>query len=179
MDLFSILFGILTAAAGFYVGRHYSNNVQDKIRLETQLNEKQVELDAFREKVNTHFEKTSTLFNQVSDSYQSLYDHIAKSSNQLCASQTFQTLLQKEPSEEKVEVDTKAATTTAKLKKKLFDANKLYNAHDYRNQLEDDKVVAIDSAKDESQEPALDYAIKEKGTVNHNSLEIEKTKEAP
>lgn len=188
MEIFLTLGIVVAAAVGFLLGQKNSSSMAEKNRLEQALKEKSAELDAFHTKVNTHFEKTSELFNQVSDSYQSLYDHMAKSSTQLCASQTFQALpknndLQNETSH------TSAAQnlTNNKTGDDLFDADQLYQAHEYRNQPEeglteeekialDNKVVEIASAKENPDAHALDYAIKEKGVINHNSLDIEGVK---
>ena len=174
---------IVAAAAGFFFGRNYSTNEVEKNRLEQELKEKSAELDAFHNKVNNHFEKTAELFNHVSDSYQSLYDHMAKSSTQLCASQTFQSL----PKNNEERPVTAAPTITSEAsKEEVFGADNLYNAHDYRNQedqaeteepsVDDNKVVEITSAIDDTDEQALDYAIKKDGVVNHNSLDIDGVK---
>lgn len=205
-NILLISLGILVAAVvGFFVGRHFSGGSVEKKRLAEELEAKQEELDAFRNKVSSHFEKTADLFNQVSDSYQSLYDHMASSSSQLCASPTFQGL-PKGTTESaaaaaivadsdsvksetpKVEVNEEAVAESKPEEPKenqVFDANKLYNAHDYRNQEEDEKenalndidnVVDIESAKDDKNEPALDYAVKKEGVINHDSLNSDNTK---
>lgn len=191
METLSLLGIIIGALVGFVVGKKYSSNEIEKNKLEQALKEKTAELETFHAKVNGHFEKTAELFNHVSDSYQSLYDHMAKSSTQLCAGQTFQTI----GKPEETALDSQAAVETPKTNPKLkqskdeaelFDADQLYNAHDYRNQeqaakeetqpvVEDNKVVEITSAKDDLDQ-ALDYAIKEDGVINHNSLDIDGVK---
>ncbi len=189
MEILSAVGIIVAAVVGFLFGKKNSSNEVEKNRLEQQLKEKTSELEAFHSKVNTHFEKTAELFNHVSDSYQSLYDHMAKSSTQLCASQTFQILSkttepQLEPGTAPVlseNSDVHAADSG------LFNADQLYQAHEYRNQTveeetidapqtTDNKVVEIASAKENQDAQALDYAIKEKGVINHNSLDIEGVK---
>ncbi|MET1255786.1 YhcB family protein [Aliikangiella maris] len=193
------LYVLITAAVagfiGFLIGRNISGSVQEKSRLENSLKEKQDELDAFRNKVTNHFEKTADLFNQVSDSYQSLYDHIAKSSNQLCASSTFQLLPQNAKEQQKVSAESLPPTPNPvheqnTASNQLFDSNRMYNAHEYRNQpkeedesaeetLDTSKVVDIGSAKEDKKDPAgpaLDYAVKAKGVINHNSLNDENVK---
>lgn len=210
MEIITLIGFIAVAGIAFFVGQNFSNSQTEKKQLEEALKEKTDELEAFHSKVNNHFEKTAELFNHVSDSYQSLYDHMAQSSNQLCASPTFQALPTQ--STEKINqaqsVSNKAETPLeagpySKLKrvsdKGIFDANRLYNAHDYRNKVEqekeeieefdasepdyssfekkqDNKVVEISSAKEDKGAQALDYAIKEKGVINHNSLDIEGVK---
>jgi len=192
MEYTFVLVGIITAAAaGFYFGRNWSTNAQEKNRLEQELKDKQDELDAFRNKVTTHFEKTADLFNQVSDSYQSLYDHMATSSNQLCATPTFSALPKSDASgvdANRIESTPNPVHQSNTDSRNMFDADRLYNAHDYRNQDEIEEkveeeelsdpanVVDIESAKEERNEPALDYAVKKDGVVNHNSLDIDGVK---
>ncbi|MGX5174721.1 YhcB family protein [Aliikangiella sp. IMCC44653] len=194
MEFTFIVLGIIVAAiAGFVIGQKTSQGSQEKIRLQNELNEKKQELEAFQAKVTNHFEKTATLFNHVSDSYQSLYDHMAKSSTQLCASQTFHGLPKSPEAEELPQAKLNKANKTNLDAQNMFDAHKLYNAHDYRNQQEEAEelikesekaaeqnanVVAIESAKDEPNEPALDYAIKPKGVINHNSLDHDNIKKS-
>lgn len=185
-SVFVVLGIIIAAVAGFYFGRNFSSNEKEKSRLEAELKEKHEELEAFRGKVNRHFEKTADLFNQVSDSYQSLYDHMANSSSQLCATPTFQSLPQ--AAETSIEESPNPVHQTNQDADNLFDAKSLYNAHDYRNQSEAEEeekkeaeqeaanVVDIESVKEERSEPALDYAIKKEGVVNHNSLDIDGVK---
>lgn len=188
MEYISVLIGIIVAAAaGFMFGRNYSSEAKEKNRLEAELKEKHEELEAFRSKVTNHFEKTADLFNQVSDSYQSLYDHMAASSSQLCATPTFQALPQTE--NEAIESTTNPAHKTNKDEANLFDAKSLYNAHDYRNQEDEEpdsyvepvvndtaNIVDIEAAKEDRNEPALDYAVKKEGVINHNSLDIDGVK---
>jgi uncharacterized membrane-anchored protein YhcB (DUF1043 family) len=187
MEIFAAIAVVVAAAAGFLFGKKNSSNEAEKNRLEQLLKEKTTELDAFHSKVNNHFEKTAELFNHVSDSYQSLYDHMAKSSTQLCASQTFQVLPKSTESETATEEN--PVLTQKNNDGELFDADHLYNAHDYRNKEEeqqkdepeqvnvkDNTVVEIASANKTSDEPALDYAVKEKGVVNHNSLDVDGVK---
>ncbi len=189
MEILSAVGIIVAAIVGFIFGKKNSTNEVERNRLEQQLKEKTSELEAFHSKVNTHFEKTAELFNHVSDSYQSLYDHMAKSSTQLCASQTFQVL----PKTSEPQIDAVPHSTpdkksdTKKSAGDVFDADQLYQAHEYRNQeennespdeplLTDNKVVEIASVKENQDAQALDYAIKEKGVINHNSLDIEGVK---
>lgn len=176
------LLGILVAlATGYFLGQKFSNKAKENNRLENELNEKQQELEILRNRVNQHFEKTATLFNQVSDSYQHLYDHMAKSSSQLCSTQNFQATLPVSPevsdSNESLPENFDNIHKTNTHTDNLFDANNLYKAHDYRNQplesdetdstnstatdenKEQEKVVDIDSAKIPN--PARDYATKD------------------
>ncbi len=177
METFLYLLGILVAlAAGYYLGQNFSNKAKEKNRLEAELNEKQQEIEGLRNRVNQHFETTAGLFNQVSDSYQQLYDHMAKSSSQLCSTQNFHVLpISAEVSEsnEKLPQNFDNIHKTNTNTEELFDADNLYKAHNYRNQplepdqtdnVQDDstnkdKIVDIDSVKNPN--PARDYAVKD------------------
>ena len=112
---------------------------------------------------------------------------MAASSSQLCATPTFQALPQTES--EALEPTSNRAHKTNQDEANLFDAKSLYNAHDYRNKEEAletvtdqsvideaDNIVDIEAAKEERNEPALDYAIKKEGVINHNSLDIDGVK---
>lgn len=193
MEILYIVGMIVAAIVGFIFGKRNSSTEVENKRIQQELVSKTEELESFHSKVNNHFEKTSELFNHVSDSYQSLYEHMAKSSSQLCANQTFQSLPKSnQQAETQLESEVNPALKQQAKDGKLFDADHLYNAHDYRNKEDnqdnadkietddndklDNKVVEITSAKDETSSPALDYAIKEKGVINHNSLEIEGVK---
>ena len=193
MELLAIVGIVVAAVVGFLFGKKNSSGEAEKNRLEQQLKVKTSELEAFHSKVNTHFEKTAELFNHVSDSYQSLYDHMAKSSNQLCASQTFQVL----PKNSSAKIETNAEpllkqeNNNIKSSDSVFNPDQLYQAHEYRNQAEkddeqqdedkvnpaeDNNVIKIATAKEEHDAQALDYAIKAKGVINHNSLDNESIK---
>lgn len=192
MEILAVVGIVVAAVVGFLFGQKNSSSEVEKNRLTQQLKEKNSELEVFHSKVNTHFEKTAELFNHVSDSYQSLYDHMAKSSNQLCASQTFQVLPKK--SDPQIETGAepihKQQINDNESSDSLFQPDQLYQAHEYRNQVaeddeqqveneappEDSNVVKIAKAKEEQDAQALDYAIKAKGVINHNSLDAENVK---
>jgi len=193
MEILAVVGIIVAAVVGFLFGQKNSSSELEKNRLTQQLKEKNSELEAFHSKVNTHFEKTADLFNHVSDSYQSLYDHMAKSSNQLCASQTFQVLPKNSDPQIETSADSirKQPINDNESSDSLFNPDQLYQAHEYRNHeakddeqqvedevkpAEDSNVVKIAKAKEEQDAQALDYAIKAKGVINHNSLDVENVK---
>lgn len=53
--------------------------------LEERLQATQAELDAYRAKVNQHFQKTAELFEDMTDRYRAVYQHMASSAQALCA----------------------------------------------------------------------------------------------
>jgi uncharacterized membrane-anchored protein YhcB (DUF1043 family) len=180
MEIVLYILGILVAlGAGYYFGQNFSAKAKEKNRLESELNDKRQELEELHNRVNNHFETTATLFNQVSDSYQQLYDHMAKSSSQLCSTQNFRATLPISPEvsqpNDKLPEQFDNIHKTNTDANDLFDADNLYNAHDYRNEATDidventaqeptnedinDKVIEIDTAKQTN--PAKDYATKD------------------
>lgn len=52
--------------------------------LEQQLQETQAELDGYRGKVNQHFQKTAELFEDMTDRYRAVYQHMASGAQALC-----------------------------------------------------------------------------------------------
>lgn len=175
MEIVWIVLLALSATAGFLLGKYFSAHGKKKQQLEAKLQQTQAELESYRSKVNSHFEKSAQLFDRVSDSYQALYDHMAKSSSRLCATETFQSL----PKTSATEASAITSDKDSHKDENFFDAEHLYNAHNYRNQKnqqpvdqtktadltesnpQDNKnVVDIESAKN-PELPAQDYARKD------------------
>lgn len=52
--------------------------------LEQQLENSQQELDSYRGKVNQHFQKTAELFEDMTDRYRAVYQHMASGAQTLC-----------------------------------------------------------------------------------------------
>jgi len=74
---------------GFVFGRSKGDVSAPKVReLEKKLYDADQEMKGYRGQVTQHFEKTATLFNQLTNDYREVYDHLANSSNQLCGTET-------------------------------------------------------------------------------------------
>lgn len=73
---------IVAAGIGFVVGRRQSPAHADLKRLEElhrqQLTAKQAELDAFREEMHEHYDRTAGLFVSMAGSYRELFDHLSE-----------------------------------------------------------------------------------------------------
>jgi hypothetical protein len=74
---------------GFVIGRSKGDVSAPKVReLEKDLHQAKEQLQTYRSEVTTHFEKTATLFNQLTKDYREVYEHLATSSNKLCGTDT-------------------------------------------------------------------------------------------
>lgn len=67
--------GAVVGALVMYLLRHRFNDTQ---ALRRRLGEIQSELDSYRTQVDEHFERTSDLFQEVTQKYRDLHDHLAQ-----------------------------------------------------------------------------------------------------
>ena len=79
---------IVAALIGFAIGRRMNVDNQEAIRQlnaehDQQMLEKQAEIDAYRDKVHEHFDKTASLFVNMAGSYKELFDHVSAGYDQL------------------------------------------------------------------------------------------------
>ncbi len=73
---------------GFFMGRSKGDTSAPKVReLEQNLNKANEEMQGYRTQVTQHFETTANLFNQLTNDYREVYEHLANSSDQLCGDQ--------------------------------------------------------------------------------------------
>jgi uncharacterized membrane-anchored protein YhcB (DUF1043 family) len=197
MEMITFIGFIVIAVVAFFVGNHFSLNQVAKKNIEQALKDKSSELETLHYQVNQHFEKTADLFNDVSESYQSLYEHLSQSSNTLGASKIFQKLPKMNEFNQKVTSTPEHSESSIskeknnELKKEnneVFDADKLYNAHDYLNHSEVEQkketspleqghnVVKLNPSKEEkalTDQQALDYALKNKELSQEESEKIQ------
>ena len=67
--------GVVVGALVMYLLRHRLNDTQ---ALRRRLGDIQSELDSYRTQVDEHFERTSDLFQEVTQKYRDLHDHLAQ-----------------------------------------------------------------------------------------------------
>lgn len=73
---------------GFFVGRGKGDTSAPRVKeLEEALRIAEQEMQTYRIDVSQHFEKTATLFNQLTNDYRHVYEHLATSSEKLCGDQ--------------------------------------------------------------------------------------------
>lgn len=83
MTVVWFLIVVAAAIAAFFVGRYTAPGSTRVRELEEQRDESSRELRFYREQVNSHFQTTAQLFNDVTASYRSLYEHLADGSEKL------------------------------------------------------------------------------------------------
>ncbi|MCX4186664.1 YhcB family protein [Methylophaga sp. OBS4] len=79
---------IFAALIGFALGRRKVPGGTQQLKdlqeqHEQQLAQKQMELEAYQEKVHEHYDKTATLFKDMAGSYKELFDHLSTGYEQL------------------------------------------------------------------------------------------------
>ena len=83
--------GVLAFALGLGLGFLLTWQMaprNDRIReLEKELDAARAELVAYRDKVNLHFQTSATLFEDMTERYRAVYQHLASSAQELCAVQ--------------------------------------------------------------------------------------------
>ena len=81
-----ILIVIAVAAAaiiGFFTGRNTAPGKRQVDALQKELEDNRQAMSEYKESVNSHFEKTATLFTGMAGSYRALYDHLRESYGEL------------------------------------------------------------------------------------------------
>lgn len=73
---------------GYFMGRSKGDTSLPKVQeLEDSIAQANQEMHEYRGQVTGHFEKTANLFNQLTNDYREVYEHLANSSEQLCGDQ--------------------------------------------------------------------------------------------
>ncbi|WP_144391457.1 ZapG family protein [Pleionea sediminis] len=181
-----------TAAIAYTFGKNQAPAQQKIDELENVIIEKDTELQQYRQRVSYHFEKTAQLFGKVTENYQELYQHMAQSSEHLIGAQPFKNAMEHKPTTPEIENEFRGEDT--------FSSEQYYHAHDYRNQEKKsseseneeptakaeipqeelaenaDNVIQLGKQGEQTGERPLDYAVKEKGVINHNSLNMDNVK---
>ena len=113
------IIGIITLAVGALIGYLLgrsgdSSNKQQQ--LIDQLNESQRELGEYKEQVNSHFEQTAALVNNLTESYKAVHQHLAQGSEALCLTEHTPVELDKAPMQSRIsdqsEVEVPTVTET-------------------------------------------------------------------
>jgi uncharacterized membrane-anchored protein YhcB (DUF1043 family) len=81
ISIITFAFGLGLGFAGAYLLLPRGQRARE---LEQQLQATQSELDAYRGKVSQHFQKTAELFEDMTDRYRAVYQHMAGSAQALC-----------------------------------------------------------------------------------------------
>lgn len=82
MGLGAVVIFALGGAAGYLAARQTES--QRYRRMEEELSQTKLDLSTYRGLVDRHFQKTSMLFNKLTDDYREVYEHLAYGAQTLC-----------------------------------------------------------------------------------------------
>jgi uncharacterized membrane-anchored protein YhcB (DUF1043 family) len=92
--------GIIALAAGAMIGalayRYFSPSVRQSEEIKSELDHAKRELSSYRASVNSHFEKTSELVNDLTQNYVKVYRHLAEGAQTLGNSRELNSLLEQQ-----------------------------------------------------------------------------------
>lgn len=115
--LISVAALVVGALIGYLMGRSGGGNNQAEIA--AQLEDTKKELEEYKAEVTTHFEKTSELVNNLTNSYKDVHEHLATGAQGLCQPGAIDMALEPamqpklaEPSEEPQDQPEEAVTET-------------------------------------------------------------------
>ncbi|HDZ16422.1 MAG TPA: DUF1043 family protein [Methylophaga aminisulfidivorans] len=79
---------VIAALAGFVIGRRQQPGGDAQLKdiaesYDRQLAEKQAELDTYKAKVHSHYNKTAGVFKDMAGSYKELFDHLSQGYEEL------------------------------------------------------------------------------------------------
>lgn len=84
----SLIILLLTAIISLFLGWHARNFLSrptaKELKLNAELDKTAKNLNEYKHDVNSHFEKTANLFNDLSKQYKNLFEHLKDSSKHLC-----------------------------------------------------------------------------------------------
>lgn len=75
--LVAIFAVVITGVVGFFVGRQFGAGKARIEELESEVARQKGEIEAYRQEVATHFDKTATLFVSMAGSYKELFEHLS------------------------------------------------------------------------------------------------------
>lgn len=105
--------GLIALIAGALIGglayRLFSSSKSKTEQIRTELDETRDELAAYKASVQTHFDKTSELVNELTQNYARVYQHLAEGAHTLGDSQALNNLLEQQPGRVLIAVDEETA----------------------------------------------------------------------
>lgn len=197
MDILIWFLMVIIAVAGFFAGRYFAPNQQEINDLNNQLAEKDAEHQKYREQVAEHVAGSARKFNKITQEYRELYEHLATGAHELCErraiprelstthvnilaveSPSSAPQLESDTSESSeptvVDVSKAGLSPISQTNQAILDEH-ISNKGSAKDSVKDSAdIINLDEQRveltDEELSPAKDYAVKEKGVINHNSL---------
>ena len=82
------IIGVVALVIGALIGYLFGRSGSGSSNQEHELEQAKLELDAYKEKVSSHFEETAELVNKMTESYRGVYQHLATGAAALCDADT-------------------------------------------------------------------------------------------
>ncbi|MGL5728482.1 MAG: Z-ring associated protein ZapG [Plesiomonas sp.] len=83
MTWISALIFILGLALGMILARFTQKDLRKQKKIQTELEKNKYELEQYRQELTDHFAHSAELLDNMANDYRKLYQHMAKTSNQL------------------------------------------------------------------------------------------------
>ena len=103
------LFGIGTLIGGGIIGaiayRNLTPTIKEANNLKVELEEARQEMDSYKASVNSHFDKTSELVNELTQDYVKVYKHLAEGAQALGDGKDFTNVLEQHQGKVLISVD--------------------------------------------------------------------------
>lgn len=97
--IIGLVFLVIGAGVGFLFGHFVpSASKRRSEELKSELDQKSVEFESYKDEVASHFNETAALVNQLTESYKAVYAHLAKTSYELVDDERLQKIAQLEES---------------------------------------------------------------------------------
>ena len=191
MDIWVTLIVIAGAIAGFFAGRYFAPNQKEIQDLTNQLAEKEASHQEYREQVAEHMAGSARKFGKITQEYRDLYEHLATGAQELCErraiprelSTSHVNILAVESPSSAPQLETKSEVSEPSVVdvvstnlSPISDTDQaILDEHNSQEQ-ESADIIDLETQRNELADdseaaaPAKDYAVKEKGVINHNSL---------
>ncbi len=103
------LFGIGTLVGGGIIGaiayRNLTPTIKEANNLKAELDEARQEMESYKDSVNSHFDKTSELVNELTQDYVKVYRHLAEGAQALGDGKDFTNVLEQHQGKVLISVD--------------------------------------------------------------------------
>ncbi len=192
-----LIFTGLAFIAGIFAGKQIAPSARRIKELEDAAEVSKQQHQAYKDSVAGHFSESADLFGDITAKYRSLYEHISSGAYELCDRRSIPrelaashvNLLAVETPEVSPQLTDGGVPISPKKKEKIVDVTRsglspldeesqliaMQSKQESENTAE---IIDLDSQRNDDDstltqplnQQAKDYAIKEKGVINHNSL---------
>ena len=187
-----LIFAGLAFIAGIFAGKQIAPTARRISELEQAVEESKQQHQAYKDSVAGHFSESAHLFGDITEKYRSLYEHMSSGAYDLCDRRSIPrelatshvNILAVETPEVSPKLTDDGVPIPPETKENIVDVTRpgLSPLNEESQQIamqskkESEKtaeIIDLDSQRNDDstlKQQAKDYAIKEKGVINHNSL---------